>query len=219
MTTKTQLRGICQCCGREQAVVRGKMSKHGYTVEEGWFNGVCAGNSYVPMQHSRTTADEIAQTVENDAADLRALAESLKAGKAKPAKAKSGERIRIENAKGFPWGDEYVAFADAPKHYQDEAVRNAIWQTERRAQAGEDFVRDLRAMADEYHGKELREVVLAEAPAPVERGEKRVYTREDGSTVTLTVSHREGARVYYRNPQGREGWKGLAAWRCLPLAD
>lgn len=35
---KTQTRGICQCCGREQAVLNGTgfMSQHGYTVKNGW---------------------------------------------------------------------------------------------------------------------------------------------------------------------------------------
>ena len=40
MKKEIQIRGNCQCCGKEQAVVGGLMSKHGYTVENGWFSGV-----------------------------------------------------------------------------------------------------------------------------------------------------------------------------------
>lgn len=49
--------GTCQICGRKQKVSNnksslGKLSKHGYTVEWGWFNGVCAGAVELPFEKS-----------------------------------------------------------------------------------------------------------------------------------------------------------------------
>src|SRR5690349_9600304 len=44
--TKHTHTGTCQACGRQQAVdntVLHKIAKHGYTVNFGYFNGVCFG--------------------------------------------------------------------------------------------------------------------------------------------------------------------------------
>ena len=58
-----QIRGHCQCCGNQQAVVSGHMSKHGYTVEHGWFQGVCTGESYKPIELERTVTNKIMAAV------------------------------------------------------------------------------------------------------------------------------------------------------------
>lgn len=64
-STKIQLRGNCPCCGRDQAVLAsGRMSKHGYTVEQGWFQGVCSGDSHAPMQKDRVVTDRIIAQVD-----------------------------------------------------------------------------------------------------------------------------------------------------------
>ena len=45
--------GHCQACGRLQAVnpSTGKLAKHGYTVDFGFFNGTCAGSDHAPLEH------------------------------------------------------------------------------------------------------------------------------------------------------------------------
>lgn len=52
--------GICQVCGREQAVhpQTSFLAKHGYTVEWGYFEGTCPGSNFLPIQLDRTIADE-----------------------------------------------------------------------------------------------------------------------------------------------------------------
>lgn len=44
--------GHCQVCGCSQKLPNGVMSKHGYTVEYGWFNGVCPGAGQLPYEQS-----------------------------------------------------------------------------------------------------------------------------------------------------------------------
>jgi hypothetical protein len=44
--------GTCQSCGRQQKLPNGKLSKHGYTVEWGFFSGVCRGAHALPFELS-----------------------------------------------------------------------------------------------------------------------------------------------------------------------
>lgn len=52
--------GICQACNKAHAYNEktGNISKHGYTVENGWFEGTCMGADNNPLQHERTIADQ-----------------------------------------------------------------------------------------------------------------------------------------------------------------
>jgi len=43
-------RGECQICGRAQMLPDGVLSKHGYTVDWGFFNGVCPGAGHRPFE-------------------------------------------------------------------------------------------------------------------------------------------------------------------------
>lgn len=44
--------GICQACGRRQAVHinTGNIAKHGYTTDYGFFNGTCGGSDHLPLE-------------------------------------------------------------------------------------------------------------------------------------------------------------------------
>lgn len=47
---KATHQGHCQVCGALQKLPNGKLSKHGYTVDWGFFNGVCAGAGHLPFE-------------------------------------------------------------------------------------------------------------------------------------------------------------------------
>lgn len=49
--------GICQVCGSRQKLPNGKLSKHGYDVEHGFFNGVCYGADHLPFEQSKDLID------------------------------------------------------------------------------------------------------------------------------------------------------------------
>lgn len=213
MTKATQLRGICQCCGREQAVINGFMSKHGYTVEHGWFSGVCSGRNYAPMQISREHADATIAAVRAECITLLAHAEALRTGKVTPLTAKSGNKIEEAGVARWKWKDEMVAFADAPTHYQREEVEKSAWGAQRRAEMGVSFADSLEALADKYHGKPLLEVAREAGPAPIAIGEKRKGNR------VLTVTSVQGARVYWVDERGYKSWTGTQAWRRLEVAE
>lgn len=209
---RKQFRGICQCCGREQAVVSGCMSKHGYQVKEGWFQGVCSGERFKPMQKSRDQADAIIKSVREECIKLRAAAAELLSGKRKPKEAQSGNTIEEVGVPRWKWKAEMVPFDQAPKYYQDRARAEAVWKSQRRAEIGEGFAEQLERLADEYYGKELREVAVDAGPAPINIGERRVSARG----VLAAVSIDKG-RVYWKDDRGFKSWMGSQAWRKLPM--
>ena len=59
--------GECQICGNTQALPNGVLSKHGYTVHWGFFQGVCSGHAKQPFELS---CDDIALVVEKVRAQL-----------------------------------------------------------------------------------------------------------------------------------------------------
>ena len=206
MTTKTQLRGNCQCCGREQAVLAssGTMAKHGYTVKGGWFLGVCSGHNYRPMQEDISVTRDIVATVRADVAKLLEYAADLKSGKSHPPTCKTSHAP----------GAQPVAFAEAPAWAQRDAISSAIYATENRARAGEHFANDLETLANAMHGKPLREEKVSAGPAPILAGERRISTKRGVLTATSVV----GALVSWRDERGLKSRMSSRAWRALELS-
>lgn len=52
MHMKSTHSGHCQACGSLQKLPNGKMSLHGYTVDHGYFSGVCQGAKELPFELS-----------------------------------------------------------------------------------------------------------------------------------------------------------------------
>ena len=208
MQSSTQLRGNCQCCGRQQAVVGRWMAKHGYTVEHGWFQGACSGESSEPMQKSRTRTDGIVAKIRTDVVELLAQAEKLETGKAKP----------ININRGTVRKPDFVLFAEADEYEQKFAIRDAIFELKQKAKMGTSFADMLVEMADMYHGQPLVEVEKKEPPTPIYRGDKKI---SQNKSYTYECTRTEGGRVYYaldKNGARLNGWIGTQAWRKLENA-
>ena len=198
-----QIRGNCQCCGRQQAVVSHAMSKHGYTVENGWFQGVCSGDRHEPMQVSRTTTDKIIENISAEVGALLVQADQVLAGKLNPTKV-----IRGQFKKAYE-----IDFGDATAHEQAHAVQCLNWNLRQRAKAGADFAKFLQDIADAVCGTALIEVERKEAPAKVNSGDQKSVGDK-----TYTCRYVDGARVHYRMARGEQtfkGWIGIQAWRKM----
>lgn len=65
-TTHTH-KGHCQVCGNIQAVDNSHnlLAKHGYSVDYGYFNGVCTGADNLPIELDRTIADKTIIRINN----------------------------------------------------------------------------------------------------------------------------------------------------------
>lgn len=209
---KTQTRGNCSCCGRDQAVVAtGKMSKHGYTVENGWFLGVCNGDRFAPMQVQREVTDHIITTVRKDVKKLENYAADLKSGrKTLGLVPMPGEYVCTSRGEK----PTMVEWKDLNQYKRADALNHAIYAAESRARSGADFANMMEKLLNEVHGQPLRVVELQAAPAPVREGERRVFP----SGAVAIARYAERGRVYWRTEEGRKGWEGIQSWRKLELA-
>jgi hypothetical protein len=211
-TVQIQTRGICQCCGREQAIVNGRMAKHGYTVECGWFSGVCSGKNFVPMQVSRDHTDKLVAQVTKEVGDMISKANRIESGEVKPTTI-----TRNINGRNSLGGKEVVNFADATAYEQKQAVESIVWDLRRSAAMGKDFVTSMVAIADEFHGKELVKVEKKPAAEFIMPRDQKIDAQGNVCICTSV----EGARVYFKfdkNGKTYKTWIGSQAWRKLQAA-
>lgn len=64
--------GTCQICGSRQLLPSGNLSKHGYTVRWGFFEGVCHGAHRLPFEQSTDAIADAIVAVERDIAATEA---------------------------------------------------------------------------------------------------------------------------------------------------
>ncbi len=197
--SKMQLRGNCPCCGREQAVINGNMSKHGYTVENGWFNGVCSGDRFAPMQVQRTVTDDLVKQVLLDVEVLKQNITQLESGKIHPTTCPTDS-----------FSKKTITWEEANEYQRKKAVSIAVSQNYSRARQGEVFAQQMSELVNAVHGKELRQVALTDTPEPIKIGERKMSKRGP-----LTVIRIDGARVYWRDERGKSSWTGSSAWRRM----
>jgi hypothetical protein len=200
-----QIRGNCQCCGREHAVVDGRMAKHGYTVESGWFKGVCAGKHFAPIQVSREQTDTLIASVRAQVLEMIAKADLVASGEIKP--------TTITRHPHSKKAMEFIPFAEATVYEQRDAIRALEWNYRRTAEMGTSFADMMVQVADKYHGKALVEVAKKEAPAFIMPRDQK--TDKD---MIYTCSSVQGARVYYKVQKGAatfNGWMGSQSWRKM----
>lgn len=203
-TTKPiQLRGHCQCCGRQHAVLRGRIAKHGYEVV-GYFRGVCHGADTLPMQVERKLTDRIIKDQRENAAAARQQAADLKAGKVRPQIVERSYRRDVD--------DTVIAWDDAKEWQRQEAVRVAIHQAEHADRTLTDMADALEALADRVHGQPLIEAQKPAAPEPIKVGERRT-----GARGVLTVKTIDRGSVWWTTESGLKGRTSTRSWRLLPL--
>jgi hypothetical protein len=213
MTTSTQTRGHCQCCGRQQAVRHG-IAAHGYTVANGWFQGVCQGHRYAPLEKNRAMTDRMVAEVLEQAAALRIKAEETLAGKHDPVEYNT-YRMKFVDGKRVP---VMALFADATEYQQQDVRTKLAWALDCRAKAGEDFANMMSKLADKVHGTELAVVVKPVAAERIQAGDKRV----NNNGTVLTAKYQDGQRLYYTFTRESgavlTGYTSPRAWRMMQAA-
>lgn len=152
MKADVQLRGHCPMCGREQAVKGGNMAKHGYTVENGWFNGVCPGRNFAPLELDRLSPEPAWLSILAQADELDLNATQYEQGVRVPTSVikrewKNGQRQSYQK----PW-------SELTEYDKRSELNSLVFGMRRRAKAGRDFVKFIRELADNVHGKPLKEI-------------------------------------------------------------
>jgi hypothetical protein len=151
-TNKSTHRGTCQACGRVQCVTLHKdtLAKHGYTVDWGYFNGVCQGAEAKPLEVERTLTDAIIEIMHDKAARADKVAADLKSGAVAPTYFKSHynratcktERIEVSR-------DELMPFE------QDQCLSCAIHRAESEARGARYHATTLTKLIETRHGQPL----------------------------------------------------------------
>ena len=212
MTTSTQTRGHCQLCGRQQAV-RGGMSAHGYTVANGWFQGVCQGHHHKPLETDRSITDQMVIDVTAQAQALRTKADETLLGMHDPLEYNTGRMVMVNGKR------EHVKapFADAGQYKQAEIRKQLAWVMQSRAKDGESFAKMMSALADKVHGTELAVVAKPQPAERVQAGEQRI----DAKGRVLTAKYQDGQRLHYTFTRESGAvlttWMSPRSWRTLQL--
>lgn len=182
------------------------MSKHGYTVEDGWFQGICSGQRFAPLQKDRAQADRIVSQVRAEAAVLVQKAQGMRDGSLHP------ERVSTGRWDSKTRSTITIAWEEASAYQQQQARESEAFRLESRSRQGFSFASALENLANVTFGTELLEVPVEAGPAPVQCGEVRVGQTNGRK---LTVTSVQGARVYWKDERGFKGWTGVQAWQKL----
>jgi hypothetical protein len=179
------------------------MAHHGYTVKNGWFDGVCQGHRCASIERDHEVADRIIADVRKQLVYLRAQVVRLRMGEVFPEFIETYrgglEKIRIP-------------YADATPYQQQEGVNRLLFSIDGRIRAGEDFIQMLDRAILLYHGKPLLEVTKQDAPEPILIGETRVSQRGRLQVKTVT-----GGSVRWIDERGFIGKSSTRAWRQMQI--
>jgi hypothetical protein len=173
MSKKATHQGTCQSCGRLQKLPRGRLSKHGYTVDWGFFNGVCGGAGYKPLEEERKHLDSTVLA-------LRKHAEMLESTEPELIRCEVADTYDRRAYKHIPARvqNDYDAFVEMALPHKGKTRLCGWWKFDEeelrkhfeaaQARAKEARNRDARharthadhlvRLADEVHGKPLTEI-------------------------------------------------------------
>lgn len=158
MTTASTHTGICQACGRRQAVHinTGNIAKHGYTTDYGFFNGTCGGSDELPLEldtavNIATVAGMVAYAAKLDArADAEITEVLVEFG---PSRWVGNRRTRDSKMMGR---EEFAATLPAYANF-DRKVEEVRFNLRRDARMTRLAASDIDALRDTVHGQPLQE--------------------------------------------------------------
>lgn len=218
MAKKATHTGTCQSCGRRQKLPGGRLSKHGYTVDWGYFNGICSGAEHKPLEEDRTILDRTVQLL-NDHAEYLENNEPTKVRCPVADKAGTWSQKRVEVLVENDWD----AFLKLAREHQDQWTRHGWYTEEYVRKAFDQYVKYAKAdmaskarharahakflleLAEKVHGSDLVAIVeenkapeTQEIPLTVRGGHFVLHCTKDGKRWCghLTL---KGARVWTLN--------------------
>lgn len=196
-TTHTH-RGTCQACGRVHAVdnVSGLVAKHGYTVDYGYFNGVCTGGEgFKPAEHDVKLTNRVIESCAIRAAERDSWIAELKDGRTIPATFERWNPMKkVEHtAKGghtytVTGCNDVLPIAKATKEERAKAIALAIHNHEMHASGLRAHAHRLTVNVLVRLGKPL--YVAAELDAPKVKEAAPVV---DVATATVTGTYKTKA--------------------------
>lgn len=202
-SNNVQLRGHCAHCGNQQAVTKGVIAKHGYTVDFGYFHGTCQGSRLEPMETNHKNTPAMVQAIMTHIGGLQRKVRNIDSFIANDILEyyKDGQKV----------SDVY---GDSPDYAKSSHRKRVMFKLTAEAEGLTGFVGSIMSVFQSVHGEPLIEVQRKAPPKPVFPGETRVHPVA-GAICCDSVG---GQRVYYSaKGSGRVRWMGIRAWRELPL--
>lgn len=151
-------RGHCQVCGAQQAVDNktGMLAKHGYTVEEGFFEGECPGSHNLPLEHDHTMTDNIIGDLTRQADRIQKQID----GGIKMVTYRYTERdTRAEKMVKLTEDNIESVFADIGKAYYsmswDNELECYVWKLKRQVTFLRDHCEFMGKLIEKRHGADL----------------------------------------------------------------
>lgn len=157
MSSRTHThRGHCQLCGSIQAIDNGtgRVAKHGYTVDGGYFSGICPGSGELSLHVERALADKHIAHARAEESANRTLARKYEDHKAHPGHVWNGAYTYVSVGRGpMRQVEQLVKWEDATPDYQRKGRWRAAGELIRRADMCASYARDLERQADHITGK------------------------------------------------------------------
>ena len=175
--SKATHNGTCQACGAHQAVrANGRLANHGYTVEYGFFSGICPGSDKAPLEQERTFADSIIADLTDRANQLMSieLEDITEVSIRNPAFSRFGKGSRLPEfvtARSDQQVDRIYELAGKNRYGAswERLIQSELETKHRRAEAMLTHCEGMAELIKIRHGMELME---RERKEERERGEK-----------------------------------------------
>lgn len=156
--------GTCQACGRAQAYqVNGKVAKHGYTVDWGFFNGVCRGADAKPLEQEKTLTEAIIKLLREQALRHEERAADLRCGIVEPKFTKQIAACHFPrrhedtmNSRNFHRIDVECSRAELSDYDATQQISAAAYRAESTARHERSHADMLVKLIDARHGQELQ---------------------------------------------------------------
>jgi hypothetical protein len=149
-------RGTCQACGRAQAFTSDQIvAKHGYTVDWGFFHGVCQGADARPLEHQKTLSESIIKILRDQALRNDKLAADLETGIVDPQWTKRERRVTNRRT-GFAEFVRVPAERAELNDYEQQQQRNtAAYKAQSQARHERSHADMLEKLIEARHGQPL----------------------------------------------------------------
>jgi hypothetical protein len=199
---RTQLRGHCQACGRLQAVRSGQVALHGYEVQDGFFNGTCAGSRHAPVEVEKTFTETVIKGCLEQAAQKDEVYKQIETGERNPV---SGRNLRCQ----------MVSWDELSPAEQTHARTATLYKLKQAAKFFNDHAKFLTELIAECHEKELTTVSVQAPPPEIFNGEKRLNAKGKVLVVTGTSS----GKVSWKDERGFIGSCSTRMWRTFAIME
>jgi hypothetical protein len=199
-TSKTQIRGICQICGNQQAVrSNGGIAHHGYTMEYGFFNGSCIGSGSKPLNISNA---DLLKNIEAIKVMIKTTSDIVK-------NQTTPEMVCVSSYK-----NEWKKLSEVAEHQQDRYVRSYFETQERRIKDMKRYIVNMTKLSEEVLGTPLVSVTLESKPTPRQPQKGEVVKCETGLLTAITIKYDS---VDWVREDGKKGNTSIRRWRNFQL--